>query len=143
MGSLEHAKTELLNFSTWKWKSSSMYLTFTEIYSFTVFYYQYEFYVVGGRTKNKILSAVTSFNPVSEKWTEIGNLKSSRYGHTIDVSSDKLYVIGGSETLEYCDLLNGFSCSVLTNARFEEKDYPQLYGFYPSTCELGDLNRSS
>ena len=49
MGSLEHAKTELLNFSTWKWKTSSPYLNYTEIYSFAAVFYQYDFYVVGGR----------------------------------------------------------------------------------------------
>ena len=139
MGSHEHAKTELLSFSTWKWKSSLPYLNYTEIYSFVAFFYQYEFYVVGGRSKNEILSVVTTFNPMTEKWTRIGNLKFPRYDHKIDVINDKLYIIGGSETFEYCDLLNGFGCSVLTNAKFEQKDYPTLYGFYPSKCELGIL----
>ena len=139
MGSLEHAQTELLNFSTTEWRSSSPYLAYTEVYSFATFFYQYDFYVVGGRTKNEILSKVSTFNPMTEKWTEIGNLKSPRYDHTIDVIEDKLYIIGGPETLEYCDLLDGFGCSVLTNAKFEQKHYPQLYGFYPSQCELGNL----
>ena len=140
MGSHEHAKTELLSFSTWKWKSSLPYLNYTEIYSFVAFFYQYEFYVVGGKTKSLVLSSVASFNLITERWTRIGNLKSPRYGHTIDVTNDKLYIIGGSETFEYCDLLNGFGCSVLTNARFEQKDFPILYGFYPNKCELGILN---
>ena len=142
MGSLEHAKTEILNFSTWRWKQSLPYLNYTEIYSFAVFFYQYEFYVVGGRTKNNVLSVVTAFNPMTEKWTQIGNLKSPRYDHAIDVINDKLYVIGGSETFEYCDLLHDFGCSILTDARFAQKDYPKLYGFYPSKCELGTSNCS-
>ena len=142
MGSLEHAQTELLNFSTWKWRKSLPYFNFAEIYSFAAFFYQYEFYVVGGKTKSLVLSSVASFNPITERWTRIGNLKSPRYGHTIDVTNDKLYIIGGSETFEYCDLLNGFGCSVLTNARFEQKNFPMLYGFYPSKCELGILNSS-
>ena len=137
MGSLEHAKTELLSFLTWRWKNSLSYLNHTEIYSFAAFFFRYHFYVLGGRTKNEILSIVTTFNPMTEKWIQIGNLKSPRYGHTIDVFNEKLYIIGGSEILEYCDLLNGFGCSVLTNARFDQKDYPTLYGFYPSKCELG------
>ena len=139
MGSLEHAKTELLSFSTWKWKDSLPYLNYTEIYSFAIFSYRYEFYVVGGRTKNEILSTVTTFNPITEKWTEIGDLRSPRHDHTVDVISDKVYIIGGSETFEYCDLLNDFGCSVLTDARFKQKDYPTLYGFFPSKCELGNL----
>ena len=142
MGSHEHANTELLSFSTWKWKSSLPYLNYTEIYSFVAFFYQYEFYVVGGRTKNQILSKVSTFNPINEKWTRIGNLKSPRYNHAIDVISDKLYIIGGSETFEYCDLLNDFGCSLVTDARFKQKDYPTVYGFYPSKCELGIFNRS-
>ena len=137
MGSLEHAKTEFLDFSTLEWKESSSYLNYSEVYSFATFFYQHDFYVVGGRTKNEVLSTVTIFNPITEKWTEIGNLKFPRYNHTIDVIGDKLYIIGGSETLEYCDLLNGFGCSKLNDARFEQKDYPILFGFYPSKCELG------
>ena len=139
MGSLEHAKTELLNFSTWKWKESLPCFNFSEVYSFAAFFYRRDFYVVGGRTKNKILSVVSTFNPINEKWTRIGNLKSPRYNHAIDVISDKLYIIGGSETFEYCDLLNDFGCSLVTDARFKQKDYPILYGFYPSKCELGIL----
>ena len=142
MGSVGHAQTELLKFSTLEWKKSSPYLSYTEIYSFAAFFYGNEFYIVGGRTKNEILSKVTSFDPMTEKWTPIGNLKSPRYDHTIEVISDKLYVIGGLETFEYCDLLTGFACSVLTDASFEHKDYPTLYGFYPSKCELGSLNFS-
>ena len=143
MGSVDHAKTELLDFSSWKWKNSSPYLKYTEIYSFAVFFYRYEFYVVGGRTKNEILSTVTTFNPMTEKWTEIGNLKFPRFDHTIDVIGDKLYIVGGSEkTFEYCDLLNGFGCSLVTDAKFEQKDYPTLYGFYPSKCELGKFQLS-
>ena len=139
MGSLEHAKTEILNFSTWRWKKSLPYLNFTEIYSFAVFFYQDAFYVVGGKTNNEILSEVSTFNPMTKKWTGIGNLKFSRFDHSIAVINDKLYVIGGSETFEYCDLLNNFGCSLVTDARFEQKDYPTLYGFYPSKCELGIL----
>ena len=76
---------------------------------------------------------------MTEKWTEIGNLKFPRFDHTIDVIGDKLYIVGGSEkTFEYCDLLNGFGCSLVTDAKFEQKDYPTLYGFYPSKCELGN-----
>ena len=141
MGSLEHAKTEILNFSTWRWKNSLPYLNYTEIYSFATFYYQNEFYVVGGRTKNEILSTVTSFDPMTAKWTQVGNLKFPRYDHTIDVINDKLYIMGGSETFEYCDLVNGFGCSVVTDARFEQKDFSTLYGFYPSKCELGNIQR--
>ena len=137
MGSPEHAKTELLSFSTWKWKSSLPYLNYTEIYSFVAFFYQYEFYVVGGRSKNEILSVVTTFNPMTEKWTRIGNLNFPRYDHEIDVINDKLYIIGGSETFEYCDLLNDFGCSVLSDAKFETEDYPTIYGFYRNECELG------
>ena len=142
MGSLKHAKTELLNFSTQKWKESSPYLNYTEIYSFAAFFYQYDFYVIGGRTKNEVLSTVTTFNPITEKWTEVGNLKFPRHDHTIDVINDKLYIISGSETLEYCDLLNDFGCSVLTDAIFEQKDYPTLYGLYQSKCEPGFFNMS-
>ena len=80
---------------------------------------------------------------MKEKWIEIGNLKLPRYDHSIDVIGDKLYIIGGSENFEYCDLLNDFGCSLVTDARFEQKDYPTLYGFYPSQCELGIFNRSS
>ena len=139
MGSLEHAKTELLNFLTWKWKESLPYLNYSEIYSFTAFFYNNHFYVVGGRTKNEVLSTVTIFNPITENWTEIGNLKFPRYDHTIDVIGDTLYIVGGSENFEYCDLLNDFGCSKLNDARFEQKDYPTLFGFYPSKCELGNV----
>ena len=137
MGSLDHAKTELLNFSNHKWKESSSYLNHTVIYSFAAFFYRNNFYVIGGRAKNKILSTVTTFNPMTEKWTKIGDLKFPRYDHTIDVIKDKIYIIGGSEIFEYCDLLNDFGCSLVTDARFDQKDYPKLYGFYPSKCELG------
>ena len=79
---------------------------------------------------------------VTENWTEIGNLKLPRHDHMVDIFNDKLYVIRGSEFLEYCDFFNDFGCTVLTNARFEQKDFPILYGFYPSKCELGIFYRS-
>ena len=56
---------------------------------------------------------------------------------TEDLINDKLYIIGGLETFEYCDLLDNFGCSLVTDTRFEQKDYPTLYGFYPSECDLG------
>ena len=137
MGSLDHAKTELLDFSIWNWKKSLPYLNFTEAHSFAVFFYRENFYVVGGKTENKVLSVVSTFNPIKEKWTQIGNLKFSRFGHKTELAGDKLYIIGGSESLEYCDLLNDFGCSVLSDAKFETEDYPTIYGFYRSECELG------
>ena len=140
MGSLKHAESELLKFSTWEWSESLPYWNYTEVYSFAAFFYHKEFYIVGGRTKNEILSVVTSFDPITKKWTQIGDLKSARYGHTVEVFNDKLYVIGGLKTFEYCDLLNGFGCSLVTDTRFEQKDYPILYKFYPSQCELGNSN---
>ena len=141
MGSLDHAKTELLNFSTWNWRKSLPYMNYAEIYSFAVFFYRHEFYVVGGKTKSKVLSAVSTFNPIKENWRQIGNLKFSRSGHATEIIGDKLYVIGGSvEAFEYCDLLNGFGCSVLTNAMFKPKDYPKLYGLFPSKCEPGTFS---
>ena len=139
MGSLDHARTELLNFSTWDWRKSLPYLNFTEIYSFAAFFYEKEFYVVGGKTKNQVLSVVSTFNPTTEKWNQVGNLKFPRFGHTVDIIGDKLYIIGGSETFEYCDLLNGFGCSILTDTKFEQKDNPTLYGLYPSKCKPGTL----
>ena len=139
MGSIKHAKTELLDFSTWDWRNSLPYSNYTEIYSFAAFFYKRDFYVVGGKTKNEVLSIVSTFNPITEIWKQVGNLKFPRYDHTIDVIGDILYIIGGSEAFEYCDLLNNFGCSVLTNAEFKQKDYPKLYGLYPSKCEPGIL----
>ena len=43
MGSLEHAKTELLDFSNWNWKHSVPFMNYPEIYSFAAFFYQNEF----------------------------------------------------------------------------------------------------
>ena len=139
MGSLDHANTELLNFSTWQWKNSVMYYNYTEIYSFAAFFYRFEFYVVGGRTKNEVLSAVSTFSPITEKWTQIGSLKFPRFDLTIETIDDKLYIIGGSETFEYCDLSNDFGCAVFTDAKFKQEDYPRLYGLYPSKCEPGNF----
>ena len=137
MGSVTHAKTELLKFSNWQWKKSRPYLDYLEIYSFAVFFYRHEFFVVGGKTNNEVLSVVGKFNPMTEIWIQIGSLKFPRFGHTIDIIRNKLYVIGGSETFEYCDLTAGFGCSVLTDAKFEQKDYPKLFGLYPSKCTPG------
>ena len=98
---------------------------------------------MGGRTKNEILSVVTRFNPMTKKWTKIGSLKFSRFDHKIDVIDDKLYIIGGSYTFEYCDLTNDFGCSLFTDAKFEQKDSPTLYGLYPSKCEPGNFYYNS
>ena len=137
MGSLKHAKTELLNFSTWKWEQSSPYFNYTEFYSFEAVFYRNQFYVVGGRTKNEVSSIVASFNPMTDEWTQIGNLNFPRFGHTIHVIGDKIYIIGGSEPFEYCNLSKDYGCSGLTDATFEMKDNPILYGFYPSKCKTG------
>ena len=146
IGSVSHAKLELFSLSTRKWKTSQNwslnYPDFTEYYSFATFYYRYEFYVVGGRTKNKVLSVAAKFNPITEKWIEIGTLKSSRFNHRVSIVGDKLFIIGGNyselktNSLEYCDFINGFDCTFV-NVTFEQRDHPILYGSYPSKYAKG------
>ena len=138
MGSLDHAKTELLDFSTWKWKESSPYLEFEEIYLFATLFYHDKFYVVGGRTKTKFLSIVATFSSITEKWIQIGHLRSPRFGHRIDVADEKLVIIGGSENFEHCDLTYKLNCSIFASIKFKHEDNPILYRSYPSKCKTGD-----
>ena len=142
-GSIDHAETELLNFSTWKWKTSLPYLNNKEVYLFATLFYRDAFYVVGGRTKAKILSEVAIFNPVKEKWSLIGNLRSQRFGHKIDVIDDKLIIIGGSKDFEHCDLTTKFNCSMFVNAKFDIDDIPIMYGSFPSQCRTGNADTHS
>ena len=139
MGSLDHARTELFNLTALTWNTSTSYLSYTEIYSFATFFHHHEFYVVGGKTKNEILSLAARFNPITEKWTQIGNMKFPRYDHMVQVITNKVFISGGSRTLEYCDLTNDFACSVFTDANFTQEDIPILYGFLPSKCDLGSI----
>ena len=138
MGSPKHAKTELLNLSTWMWKTCSQYLDYQQVYSFAAFFYKDKFYVIGGKTKTEVLSAVSTFDPETEKWNQVGELKFPRFGHKIDVFNDKLFVIGGSEVTEYCDITN-FSCTMFTDAIFKPENNPTLYPFYTSKCKLGSF----
>ena len=136
MGSLDHAKTELLNLSTWKWKKSSPYPSHQQVHSFAAVYYQDKFHVVGGKTKNEVLSAVATFNPKTEEWNQIGKLKFPRFDHKLDLIDNKLFIVDGSPIPEYCDL-SDFSCSMFTDATFKLEDRPTLYAFYPRKCKLG------
>ena len=79
----------------------------------------------------------TRFSPCDGATLKIGNLKVQRFGHKIEVVENKLFIIVGAETFKYCDLVDDFACSVMTDAKFEQEDNPILYGFYPSKCELG------
>ena len=136
MGSLEHAKTELFNLSTRKWKKSSSYFNYEQIYSFAVCFYSDRFYIIGGKTKNDVLSFIAIFNPKTEEWKRVGKLKFPRVDHKVHVIDDKLFIIGGSEFPEYCNLVD-FSCSMYTDATFNRENNPILYAFYPSNCKLG------
>ena len=136
MGDLEHADTELYGLSTLKWKKSSPYFNYRQIYSFSTFFYQDKFYVTGGKTKSEILSEVATFDVKTEKWSQLGRLKFPRFDHKIDVIGNKLFVIGGSKTPEYCDLTD-FACSKFTDESFQHDNSLALYAFYPSQCELG------
>ena len=138
MGSLEHAKTELLNLSTWKWKTSSPYFNYQQINSFEALFYKDKFYVIGGKTKTEILSLVARFDPNVEEWSRIGNLKFARFNLKADIIDYKLFTIGGLETPEYCDLTD-FACSMFTDTVFKPENNPTLYAFYPSKCKLGIL----
>ena len=90
MGSLEHAKIEMLNLSTGKWKNYSSYLSFKQIYSFAAFFNQDNFFVIGGKTKNKVLSLVAKFNPKTAELNRVGKLKFPRFNHRVEVIDDKL-----------------------------------------------------
>ena len=137
MGSLGHAKTELLSLSTWKWKKSSNFFNYAEMYSFAAFSYQNEFFVIGGRTKNEVLSVAAKFNPITEQWSIVGNLKFPRFDHKINVIGDKLLVIGGSQTFEHCSFINNFNCSTFSNLTFKREDNLVLYSSHPSKCKTG------
>ena len=136
MGSLEHAETELLNLLTFEWKRSTPYLNYREIFLFAAFFHEEKFYVAGGKTKDEVLSDVAIFNPKTEKWNRVGNLKFPRFDHKASVIDSKVFIVGGSEFPEYCDLID-FACSMFTNAVFKNESNPKLYSFYPSKCKLG------
>ena len=138
MGSLEHAETELLNLLTFEWKRSTPYLNYKEIFLFAAIFHGEKFYVVGGKTKDQVLSDVATFDPKKEKWSRVGRLKFPRFDHKVDVIDDKIFMIGGSAFPEYCDLTN-FACSMFTDAIFKNESSPTLYAFYPSNCKLGIL----
>ena len=138
MGSLEHAKTELFDMATLKWKKSTSYFDYQLIYSFAAFFYQEKFHVVGGKTEKRVLSVVATFNPLTEKWNQIGNLKYSRHNHKVELLDDKVFIIGGSEIPEYCDLNDGFTCSMFSDVKVKHDNNPRLYAFYPSKCRIAD-----
>ena len=142
MGSLEHAETELFNLSIRKWKKSSPYFDYQQIYLFAACFYNNNFYVIGGKTRIQVLSSVAIFNPETEEWSRVGKLKFPRFNHRVDAIDDNLFIIGGSKFPEYCNLIN-FSCSMFTDATFQHENNPILYSFYPSNCNPGTFSNFS
>ena len=141
MGSPEHAKTELFSLSTLGWEISSPFFNYTEVFSFAAFSYQNEFYVLGGRTKNIILSLVAKLYFNTGKWTQIGSLNFARFGHKISVINDKLIIIGGSKIFEHCKFYENFSCSTFGNITFTKEETLISYASYPSECKTGKLRK--
>ena len=140
MGGLEHAKAELFDMSTLKWKKSTQYFKYNELYSFAAFFYNDMFYIVGGKTNKEVLSVVATLSPKTEKWSQVGKLKFSRFDHKIELIDDKIFVVGGSEFPEYCDLTN-FACSMFNDATFKHENNPTLYAFFQSSCQQGILQK--
>ena len=139
MGSLEHAETELLNLSTWEWNTYTSYFNYNQIYSFAVIFNQDMFYIIGGETKNEVLSLVATFNPETDKWSRIGVLKFPRSDHKINAIDNKVFIVGGSGIPEYCDLTYELACSLFTDADFNKESDPILYAFNPSICKIGSF----
>ena len=57
-----------------------------------------ELYVIGGEHGNTFeqLRSVEKYNPVTETWSEVADLKQGMTDHAVGVYNEKIYVIGGN-----------------------------------------------
>ena len=155
VGSVGHSITEFIDLSYWTWNTSTNYLSYKEIYSFATFVYEPDklkpylsrFYVTAGKTENGPISDIAYFDPNTKMWTRVGKLQFSRHDHQVTMVESRLYVFGGSQAAEKCQLSEksgqkiSFECTKLVvggrSSNFKDDEYPQVYGHHRSHCDIG------
>ena len=146
-GDFEHAKSELLSLSDLIWKETTPYPDSVSVHSATSVAFQRQFYVFGGIMKskspniNKLNSKIMMFNPLSQAWQHVGDLKSARHGHSSLILENKVYLIGGNgfQTSEVCNISSIVRCIYIdlneNPIRLENILRPKLYPVRKTSCK--------
>ena len=143
-GSTNHSRTELHNIPNSEWvEATSFNSSYLWYFDYASFFYENEFYVVGGRIsingKDELSSMVAKFNPNSENWSEVGELNFARRGHQATVIEWTVFVVGGGSKgikSEVCQLSDTFNCTII-DQKFSDAESPTLYEHDPQQCKPG------
>ena len=136
-GDARHSYTELLNLSTWKWKSTVSYPA-DLVHSAATVFYDNKFYVFGGKSATRVLDDIMVFEPSDELWLQAGNLLSPRHQQSIKVVDDEFYVVGGlgSYKSEVCKSKAEVTCKTIGNNELSNVKKPELYSFSQQKCDI-------
>ena len=82
-----HAKTELFDLSSRRWRIQADYPFHDSIYLAPTIFINDQFFVFGGESKQdgrlNSVNTIAGFNPTWNKWSKMGELKEARYGHNV------------------------------------------------------------
>lgn len=94
-GGKDHSKTELLSLSTWSWEKRKS-CPLSKLARTPTIYTNGQFYVFGQKAiENELTSVVAAFDPINNKWLEIGSFGNVRVGHQVIQSKFGVVIVGG------------------------------------------------
>ena len=111
---MAHNRAEIYLHSTSSWKTRASYPFHETIRAFEILAHSNSFIIFGGMYGTQSATGlyetdtIAKFNPVSDQWTKLGNLRTSRHGFGVIKVDTKYLVMGGSydKSTETCELKN-------------------------------------
>ena len=105
-----NSDTELLQISDWTWSTRAKYPFANDLSYYATAMFNDMFYVFGGRShinRYTDLSTIAKYNPDSDKWLKVGQLKQPRTYHSVILSKNSFMIIGdglNNKMTEKCQL---------------------------------------
>ena len=91
--------TELLDLSTLQWSVKTPYEFDTRIYGARSLYHQGKFLIFGGEGSSGPSNRIDSFDPLTNTWNSLGQLKSKR-SYTSVIEKNNEFLIVGALSIE-------------------------------------------
>jgi N-acetylneuraminic acid mutarotase len=58
-------------------------------------------YLSGGKVNDQVTDSLQVYNPVSQQWVDLSNMKVKRHDHATIRMMNKLYVVGGENSTPF------------------------------------------